>query len=85
MKDKIGQRNTTELFEELKLWQISKINYRKLAEVANTQLAEIETIILQVSKMYKTQTAGDIFSISKDLQNIIQGDMKNQAYHIQSL
>jgi len=85
MKDKIGQRNTTELFEKLKLWQISKINYRKLAEVANTQLAEIETIILQVSKVYKTQTAGDIFSISKDLQNIIQGDMKNQAYHIQSL
>jgi len=31
------------------------------------------------------QTAGDIFSISKDLQNIIQSDIENQAYHIQKL
>ena len=31
------------------------------------------------------QTAGDIFSISEDLQNIIQSDMENQAYHIQKL
>ena len=26
----------------------------------------------------------DIFSILQDLQNIIQGDMENQAYHIQT-
>ena len=31
------------------------------------------------------QTAGDIFSISEDLWNIIQSDMENQAYHIQKL
>jgi len=31
------------------------------------------------------QIAGDIFSISEDLQNIIQSDMENQAYHIQKL
>jgi len=31
------------------------------------------------------QTAEDIFSISEDLQNIIQSDMKNQVYHIQRL
>ena len=52
-------------------------NIIKLAEVANTQLAEIKTTILQASNKYKTQIAGDIFSISKDLQNIIQGDVEN--------
>ena len=48
-------------------------------------MAEIETIILQVSDSYKTQNTGDIFSISQNLQNIIQGDMENQVYHIQTL
>ena len=48
-------------------------------------MVEIETTILQASKAYKTQTAGDIFYIFEDLQNIIQGDMESQAYHIQSL
>jgi len=56
-----------------------------LADVANTQLAEIETTILQASDVYRTQIASDIFSISEDLQDIIQGNMKNQVYHIQSL
>jgi len=36
-------------------------------EVTNTQLAEIETMILQASNAYRTQTAGDIFSIFEDL------------------
>ena len=54
-------------------------------EVVNTQLAEIEISILQASKDYKTQTVGDIFSISKDLQNIIQEDIESQAYYIQTL
>jgi len=54
-------------------------------EVANTQLKEIETMILQASDAYKTQTASDIFNISEDLQDIIQGNMENQVYHIQSL
>ena len=48
-------------------------------------MAEIETMILQVSNSYKTQNAGDIFSILQDLQNIIQEDMENQAYYIQTL
>jgi len=49
------------------------------------QFVEIETTILQVSGKYRTQIARDIFSISDDLQNIIQGDMESQAYHIQVL
>ena len=65
--------------------QLQVQNIVKLAEVANTQLAEIEMTILQASNDYKTQNARDIFSISQDLQNIIQGDMENQVYHIQTL
>ena len=42
-------------------------------------------MILQASYNYRAQIAGDIFSISEDLQNIIQSDMENQAYHIQTL
>ena len=37
------------------------------------------------SDKYKTQTVGDIFSILEDLWNIIQGDIENQVYHIQTL
>jgi len=47
--------------------QLQLQNIIKLAEVSNTQLAEIETTILQASSTYRTQIAGDIFSISKDL------------------
>ena len=60
-------------------------NIITLADVANTQLAEIKTTILQASDIYRTQIASDIFSISEDLQDIIQGNMKNQVYYIQSL
>jgi len=42
-------------------------NIIKLAEVTNTQLAEIKMTILQTSNVYRVQTTGDIFSISKDL------------------
>ena len=63
--------------------QLQLHNIIQLAEVTNTQLAKIKTTILQVSDTYKIQTAEDIFSISKDLQNIIQGDMEKQAHYIQ--
>ena len=65
--------------------QLQIQNIIRLAEVANTQLVKIKTTILQVSKTYKIQMAGDIFSISEDLQNITQGDIKNQVYYIQAL
>ena len=42
-------------------------------------------MILQASNTYRIQTAGDIFSISEDLWDIIQGNMENQVYYIQSL
>jgi len=56
--------------------QIQIQNIIKLAQVANTQLAEIETTILQVSKIYKTHIARDIFSILEDLYNIVQEDIR---------
>ena len=65
--------------------QIQLQNIIKLAEVANVQLAEMETNILQASDIYKTQITGDIFSILEELWSIIQGDMETQAYHIQVL
>ena len=65
--------------------QLQFQNIIKLTKEANTQIAEIEMTILQASHNYWIQTAGDIFSISKDLQNNIQSDMENQMYHIQTL
>ena len=47
--------------------QIQLQNIVKLAEETNTQVVEIENIILQASNDYRTQTAGDIFCISEDL------------------
>jgi len=47
--------------------QLQLQNIIKLVEVANTQLAEIETSILQASDDYKIQMVEDIFSILKDL------------------
>ena len=65
--------------------QVQLQNIMKLAEEANIQITEIKFTILQTSNNYQIQTGGDIFSISEDLQNIIQSDMENQVYHIQKL
>ena len=72
------------------IWGIERIvdmqlqlqNIVKLAEEDNTQVVEIEVTILQASHNYRIQIAGNIFSISEDLQNIIQSDMENQVYHV---
>lgn len=47
--------------------QLQLQNIVKLAKVANMQLTKIKMMIVQASGVYKTQTARDIFSISKDL------------------
>jgi len=52
-------------------------NIIKLVEEANIQITEIKSMILQASDNYWTLTAGDIFSISEDLQNIVQSNMEN--------
>ena len=60
-------------------------NIVKLAEVANTQLAEIEMTILQASNIYRIQIVSNIFSILEELQHIIQENTETQAYHTQTL
>ena len=57
--------------------QLQLENIIKLAEEANSQITEIEFMILQASNNFQIQTAGDIFSISENLQNIIQSNMEN--------
>lgn len=57
--------------------QLQLQNIIKLAKEANIQIVEIEKIILQASHNYWTQTVGNIFSISEDLQNTIQSDIEN--------
>ena len=65
--------------------QMQLQNIMKLAEEVNIQIAEIKSTILQASDNHQTQIAGDIFNITKDLQNIVQSNIENQAYHIQKL
>jgi len=65
--------------------QLQIHNLVKLADITNNQLADIETTLLQIEKTYKTQIGEDIYSISKELQNIIHGDIEKQAHHIQVL
>ena len=57
--------------------QLQLQNITKLAKEANAQIAEIESTILKASNNYWMQTVGDIFSISENLQNIVQSDMEN--------
>jgi len=47
--------------------QLQIQNLIKLADMANTQLADIKTVLLQSGKTYKTQIGRDIYSISKEL------------------
>ena len=80
MNKRIRPRNTTKSYEELKEWWTYNCNYK-----TSSSWQKKPGTILQASHNYWTQIAEDIFSISEDLQNIIQSDMEKQAYHIQSL
>ena len=51
--------------------QMQLQNIMKLIEEANIQITEIKFTILQTSNNYQIQIVRDIFSISKDLRNII--------------
>ena len=60
-------------------------NIVKLADIANNQLVDVKTILLQASKDYKTQIGKDIYSISEELKNAIHREMEHQVHHIQVL
>ena len=51
--------------------QLQIQNLIKLADIANNQLAYIETILLQTEKTYKMQIGRDIYSISEELRNVM--------------
>ena len=55
-------------------------------QIQNTiKLANIETILLQIREICKTQIIKDIDSIFEELRNIIYRDIEQQTYHIQVL
>ena len=56
--------------------QLQLQNIIKLSNIANNQLVDIETTLLQTSKNYKAQVGRDIYSISKELRNVIHGEME---------
>lgn len=43
----------------------------KTADVANNQMADIETVLLQTGETHKAQIGENIYSISEVLRNII--------------
>jgi len=63
--------------------QLQIQNIIKLADTANNQLADIETILLQTRETHRVQISRDIYNISKELKNIIYRDIEQQAYYIQ--
>jgi len=65
--------------------QLQIQNFIKLANTANIKLTAIETTLLQASDTYKIQIGRDIYSIFKELWNVIHEDMERQAHHIQVL
>lgn len=46
-------------------------------DVANNQLADIKTILLQTEEAHKKQIGEDIYNISEELRNIIHGDIEH--------
>ena len=65
--------------------QLQIQNIVKLADAANNQLVDIRTILLQTRETHKIQISRDIYSISKELRNMIYKDIEQQAHHIQVL
>ena len=55
----------------------------KIAGEANTTIIEMEGVILKVSTHNQIMNITHIFGILKDLQNLVQSDMKNWVYQIQ--
>jgi len=45
--------------------------------VANIELADIKTTLLQSGETYKEQIGGDIYSISEELRNVMYRDIEH--------
>ena len=57
----------------------------KLTNTTNIELADIETVLLQPSNIYKKQIREDIYSIMDNLWNILHGDIEKRVHYIQTL
>ena len=58
-------------------------NIIKLVEETNIAIIEMKRTILKASNNHWTLNTANIFSISKDLQSLIQSDIENRAYQVQ--
>ena len=82
-------KNIIRSYKKQKPWLTSSCKFRTLSNqlklpTLNWQRSK-QLYYKQTTNNYKTQIAEDIFSILQGLQNIIQGNMENQAHHIQML
>ena len=59
-------------------------NIIKLVEKTNTTIMEMKETILKASNNHQTLNAVNIFSISKDLWNLVQSDIENKTYQVQN-
>ena len=57
----------------------------KIVEEINTIITEMEGIILKASNNYWTMNVMNIFSISENLQSLVQSDIENRVYQIQRI
>ena len=57
----------------------------KLVEEANMTIIEIEETILKASNNHQTLKTANIFSISEDLQNLVQSNIENRVYQVQRM
>ncbi len=57
-------------------------NIMKMAKETNTTITEMERTILKASNNHQTINTMNIFSISEDLQSLVQSDMENRVYQI---
>ena len=58
---------------------------KKIAEETNIMITKIRETILMVSINNRTTNTMNIIGISKDLQYMVQSDMKDQAFQIQRM
>ena len=57
----------------------------KLAEETNTTIMEMKGTILKASNNHWILNTANIFSISENLQSLVQNNIENRAYQVQRL
>ena len=60
-------------------------NMKKIAEVVNITIMEMEGSILMASINNQTMNIMNILGISEDLQYLIQSDIEDQSFQVQRM